>query len=476
MNTLCTHNNNIIQLTFQPLGKKKVEAKFDGGRITSDAGTLLLREIDRKYDILETFSRCFTDYRDTRYIDHTVEELVSQRVYAISAGYEDVNDHDRLRHDSLLATICGKEDPDGNGRKLERDKGKALAGKSTLNRLETGGEEVVSTERYKKIVYDAGAIGDFFVDVYLGITEKEPEEIILDVDATDDPVHGEQEGRFFHGYYDCYCYLPLYIFSGDHLLCAKLRVSNIDPSEGVVEELERIIGRIREKWPEVRIIVRGDSGFCREEVMSWCEGNGVDYVFGIARNNRLSKRLEKALKKVKRKYLISKKPQRVYRNFWYRTLNSWSRKRRVVGKAEYLHLGENPRFVVTSIWREEIESKRLYEELYCKRGDMENRIKEQQLQLFSDRTSSATMRANQLRLWFSCVAYVLLNLLREKALKGTEFAKLQCESIRVKLLKIGAQVRVSVRRVYMSLASGYPYQDIFLKILENIKRAHPLLC
>jgi hypothetical protein len=476
MNTVCTNNNNIIQLTFQPLGKKKVEAKFDGGRITSDAGTLLLREIDRKYGILESFSQCFTDYRDPRYIDHTVEELVSQRVYAIGAGYEDVNDHDRLRNDSLLATICGKEDPEGKGRKLERDKGKALAGKSTLNRLETGGEEMAGTERYKKIIYTAGAIGDFFVNVYLGTTEKEPEEIILDVDATDDPVHGEQEGRFFHGYYDCYCYLPLYIFSGNHLLCAKLRVSNIDPSEGVVEELQRIIGRIRDKWPEVRIIVRGDSGFCREEVMSWCEGNGVDYVFGIARNNRLLKRLEKALKKVKRKYLIHKKPQRIYRNIWYRTLNSWSRKRRVVGKAEYLSMGENPRFIVTSISKEEIEGKRLYEELYCKRGDMENRIKEQQLHLFSDRTSSATMRANQLRLWFSCVAYVLLNLLREKALKGTEFAKLQCESIRVKLLKIGAQVRVSVRRVYMSLASGYPYQGVFLKILENIKRARPLLC
>jgi hypothetical protein len=476
MNTICTHHDSILQLTFQPLGNKKVEAKFDGGMITSDAGTLLLREIDKKYGILGLFSQCFTDHRDPRYIDHTVEELVSQRVYAISAGYEDVNDHDRLRNDSLLAMICGKEDPEGKSRKLERDKGKALAGKSTLNRLETGGEEVASTERYKKIVYDGGAIGDFFVNVYMGVTEKEPEEIILDVDATDDPVHGEQEGRFFHGYYDCYCYLPLYIFSGDHLLCAKLRVSNIDASEGVVDELERIIGRVREKWPEVRIIVRGDSGFCREGVMSWCEGNGVDYVFGIARNTRLLHKLQKALKKVRRKYFISKKPQRVYRNFWYRTLNSWSRKRRIAGKAEYLPLGENPRFVVTSISKEEREAKRLYEELYCKRGDMENRIKEQQLQLFSDRTSSATMRANQLRLWFSCVAYVLLNLLREKALKGTEFAKLQCESIRVKLLKIGAQVRVSVRRVYTSLASGYPYQGTFLRILENIKRALPVIC
>ena len=476
MNTLCNEKNNIHYIKFQPLGNKKVEAKFDGGKITSDAGALLLREIDKANNLLKDFAGCFTDYRDCRYTEHRVRELISQRVYGICLGYEDLNDHDLLRNDPLLATMCGKEDPEGEGRKLVRDKGKALAGKSTLHRLETAHGDASKAERYKKVVYDAGAIEEYFVEVFLRTYGEKPKEIIIDVDATDDPLHGTQEGRFFHGYYDCYCYLPLYIFCEDHLLCAKLRVSNIDPAEGVVEELERIIKRIREEWPEVKILIRGDSGFCREEVMEWCEKHGVDYVFGIARNRRLVKKIEKVLKKVKRKYLISEKPQRVYRNFMYRTLNSWSRKRRVVGKAEYLPKGENPRFIVTSLSKEEIEGKELYEKIYCARGDMENRIKEQQLHLFADRTSSSTMRANQLRLWLSSVAYVIMHELRKRALQGTEFAKAQCETIRLKLLKIGAQVRVSVRRVYVSLASGYPYQDIFYKILKNIRRSYPQLC
>jgi hypothetical protein len=476
MNTVCNTNTIIKQLTLQPLGNKKVEAKFDGGRITSDAGALLLREIDESNNVIKDFASCFTDYRDRRYTEHGVQELISQRVYGICCGYEDLNDHDRLRNDPLMATICGKGDPEGEGRKLVRDRGKALAGKSTLHRLETGHGDVVSTDRYKKIVYEAGAIEEYFVEIFLRTYGEKPEEIVIDVDATDDPLHGEQEGRFFHGYYDSYCYLPLYIFCEDHLLCAKLRVSNIDSAEGVVEELERIIERIRGEWPEVKIVIRGDSGFCREGVMGWCEKHRVDYVFGIARNKRLVRRIEKDLKKVKRKYLISGEPQRLYRDFMYRTLDSWSRKRRVVGKAEYLPKGENPRFIVTSLCKEDIGGKELYEKVYCARGDMENRIKEQQLHLFADRTSSATMRANQLRLWFSSVAYVLMNELRKRALRGTEFARAQCETIRVKLLKIGAQVRVSVRRVYVSLASGYPYQDVFYKILENIERSYPQRC
>jgi hypothetical protein len=346
-----------------------------------------------------------------------------------------------------------------------------------LQRLETSGEQVGESERYKKIVHDTGTIENYFVEVFLKTYGEEPEEIILDVDATDDPVHGEQEGRFFHGYYDCYCYLPLYIFCGDYLLCAKLRSSNIDASEGVKGELERIVGKIREKWSKVRIIVRGDSGFCREEVMGWCEGQDrVEYVFGIARNTRLVKRIAKALKKVKRNYALRGEAQREYREFWYRTLNSWSRRRRVVAKAEYLDKGENPRFVVTSIGKERMEGKKLYEELFCGRGEMENRVKEQQLHLFADRTSTATMRANQLRLWFSSVAYVVMNEVRKRALRGTEFSRAQCETIRLKLLKIGAQVRVSVRRVYISLASGYPYQGVFWKVIENIRRAYPQRC
>ena len=476
MKTLCTSQNSISQIIFQPLGKKIVEARFNGGTITSDAGALLLREVAGANSLFEDFARCFIDARDPRYIEHTVQELVSQRVYGICLGYEDLNDHDRLRLDPLLATVCGKEDPEGERRRVERDRGRALAGKSTLQRLETSEEQVGESERYKKIVYDAGTIENYFVEVFLKTYGEEPEEIILDVDATDDPVHGEQEGRFFHGYYDCYCYLPLYIFCGDYLLGAKLRPSNIDASEGVKKELERIVGKIREKWSKVRIIVRGDSGFCREEVMGWCEGNGVDYVFGIARNARLVKRIAKALKKVKRNYALTKEGQREYREFWYRTLKSWSRRRRVVAKAEYLDKGENPRFVVTSIGKELMEGKKLYEELFCGRGEMENRVKEQQLHLFSDRTSSATMRANQLRLWFSSVAYVVMNEVRKRALEGTEFARAQCETIRLKLLKIGAQVRVSVRRVYISLASGYPYQEVFWKVIENIRRAYPQRC
>jgi hypothetical protein len=464
------------QIKFQPLGKKIVEARFNGGTITSDAGALLLREVVSAHSLFEDFARCFVDGRDQRYTEHTVEELVSQRVYGICLGYEDLNDHDRLRLDPLLATVCGKEDAEGERRRVERDRGKGLAGKSTLQRLETGGEEVGGGERYKKVVYDGEAIERYFVDVFLKTYGEEPQEIILDVDATDDPIHGRQEGRFFHGYYDCYCYLPLYIFCGDFLLCAKLRASNVDVAEGVKEELERIIGRIREVWPGVRIIVRGDSGFCREEIMGWCEGNGVEYIFGIAKNARLVERIAKALKKVKRRYAEEKEGQREYREFWYRTRTSWSRRRRVVAKAEYLDKGENPRFVVTSIGKGRMEGKELYEGLYCGRGEMENRVKEQQLHLFADRTSSATMRANQLRLWFSSVAYVLMNELRRRGLKGTEFVKAQCETIRLKLLKIGAQVRVSVRRVYISLASGYPYREAIWKVVENIRQAYPRRC
>jgi hypothetical protein len=476
LKTGCRSKNTIETLTFQPLGNKNVEANFDGGKITSDGGALLLREVDAAHGLLQEFSKCFDDGRDPRYIEHRLQELLSQRVYGICLGYEDLNDHDRLRNDPLLASVCGKEDPEGDRRKQRRDWGKALAGKSTLQRLETAGEEESVSGRYHKIFYDAKAIERYFVEVFLKTYGEAPRQITIDVDATDDPLHGEQEGRFFHGYYDCYCYLPLYIFCGGHLLSAKLRVSNIDPSEGVVEELERIVERIREQWPGVKVLIRGDSGFCREGLMSWCEGHGVDYVFGMARNVRLIRRLEKTLGKVRRKYLISGEAQRVYRNFMYRTLNSWSRKRRVVGKAEYLPKGENPRFIVTSVSKEEKQAKELYEKIYCARGDMENRIKEQQLYLFADRTSSSTMRANQLRLWLSSVAYVIMNELRSRALRGTEFARAQCGSIRLKLLKIGAQVRVSVRRVRVSFASGYPYQDSFYRILRNIREAYPQLC
>jgi len=473
MNTQCTTE----QLFFQGLGTRKVAGCFDGGTLTSDAGALLLREVDRARNIFEAFSSCFVDYRDPRYVEHTVRELIAQRTVGICLGYEDVNDHDELRRDPLLATVCGKLDPSGADRRTERDRGCALAGKSTLNRLETYGVGKEEHWKYKKICYAEQEIDQFFVDMFVKNHRKVPTEIILDVDATDDPLHGDQEGRYFHGYFDCYCYLPLYIFCGDELLYAKLKTADVDPGNESLLDIQKVVERIRERWPEVRIVLRGDSGFCRDGLMSWCERNGVFYVFGMAKNTRLRKRIEKELKKVrKRYYLQGRKPQRIYKEFYYRTRDSWSRRRWVIGKAEYMVQGENPRFVVSNLERESMLPRELYEELYCGRGDMENRIKEQQLYLFSDRTSSATMGANQLRLYFSSLAYVLMSELRRRALKGTEFAKAQCHTIRLKLLKIGAQVRVSVRRISVSFASSYPYQGIFIQVLANLKRAYPQLC
>jgi hypothetical protein len=464
------------KLLFQELGSREVVVDFGGGTITSDAGALLLREVDLANGFIEGFAGCFTDFRHPGYIEHSIEELVAQRIYGVCLGYEDVVDHDALRADPLFATLCGKIDPTGRERRKERDRGNALAGKSTLNRLETSSGYRINFGRYKKIVADGVMIADYFVKVFLKTYGRRPQRLVLDVDATDDPLHGKQEGRFFHGYYDCYCYLPLYIFCDEHLLCAKLRPSNIDASEGALEEVKRIVEMLREKWPEVKILLRGDSGFCREELMGWCEAHGVDYLFGMARNSRLLSRIGKELKRVERIYQKTGEPVRIFKDFTYRTLKSWSRRRRVVAKAEYLPKGPNPRFVVSSIGKEHIPAQQLYEDEYCGRGDMENRIKEQQLYLFSDRTSSATMRANQLRLWFSAMAYVIMNELRGRALQSTEFARATCETIRLKLLKIGAQVKVSVRRVYVSLASGYPYQEVFCKILAAIQKSYPLRC
>jgi hypothetical protein len=467
---------NPKQLHFQGLGSRKVVANFDGGTITSDAGALVLREIDAANHFFDDFASCFVDYREQGYVEHSVKELIAQRTIGLCLGYEDTNDHDELRRDPLLATVCGKLDPTGSKRKHTRDRGNALAGKSTLNRLETYGAGKQENQKYKKIYYSEEAIDQFFVDTFIKTTRKVPKEIILDLDATDDPLHGHQEGRFFHGYYDCYCYLPLYMFCGDKLLLAKLRTANLDPGHESLPDVERVIGQIRAHWPKVRIILRGDSGFCREDLMRWCEENDVLYIFGIARNSRLLKRIFKELKKARKRYFEQKKPQRIFKDFTYRTLTSWSRRRRVVGKAEYLAKGANPRFVVTNLPREVIEAQSLYEQMYCARGDMENRIKEQQLYLFADRTSSATMRANQLRLYFSSLAYVLMNELRIQGLQGTELAQAQCHTIRLKLFKIGARVRISVRRIVVSMATGYPYQNTFFQIMKNLKLAYPQLC
>jgi Transposase DDE domain group 1 len=462
------------QLEFQGLGRRQVVASFDGGRISSDGGLLLLREVARDTGVLERFARCFTDYRDPRLIEHQVAELVAQRVLALAQGYEDLNDHDALRDDTLLALAVGKSDLTGAQRLRERDRGHALAGKSTLNRLERTPEKLKPEERYKKIIYDPATIEELFTADFIRAHPHAPEELILDLDATDDPLHGQQEGRFFHGYYGCYCYLPLYIFCGDFLLCAKLRTSDRDGSAGALAEVARIVAQLRAVWPEVRITLRADSGFAREELMKWCEQHQVDYIFGLARNARLEAAISGELAEAEAQSRASGKPVRIFKDFTYQTLNSWSRSRRVVGKAEHLPDKSNPRFVVTSYPMARMAAAPLYEELYCARGDMENRIKEQQLGLFADRTSSATMRANQLRLWFAAIAYVLVNHLRHTGLRDTELVRAQVSTIRCRLLKLGARVTVSVRRIVASLSSAFPLQALFARVLANLQRAYPL--
>jgi hypothetical protein len=451
-----------------------VVGRFDGGAITSDAGGLLLREVEKRTGIIERFAACFGDCRKQEQVEHTVKELVAQRVYALALGYEDLNDHDQLRQDPLLAILADKPDPTGESRARERDRGKALAGKSTLNRLELTKAEVEERERYKKIVMDQAAVDRLLVEIFLEAPAKPPAEIILDLDATDDPLHGNQEGRFFHGYYGHYCYLPLYIFCEDSLLCARLRPSNIDASAGCVEELMRIVAQIRQAWPQVKITLRGDSGFCREELMAWCEQEGVDYVLGLAKNQRLEAEVVSEQAEVRAAYEQTGKGARVFKEFRYQTRKSWSRARRVVAKAEHLEKGANPRFVVTSLEAESWAPRALYEDLYCARGEMENRLKEQ-LMLFADRTSTAFLRSNQNRLYFSSVAYLLVEALRRLGLKQTELAQAQAATIRLKLLKIGALIRITVRKVWLSLAGGYPYAELFARIYAALQ-AIPLRC
>jgi hypothetical protein len=461
---------NTKSVEFQKHQRKEVVGRFDGGAISSDAGALLLREVNTKIRIVEQAAACFSDMRNPQRIEHTVAELVGQRVYGLALGYEDLNDHDRLRCDPLMAVLAGKEDPTGDDRLRERDKGKALAGSATLNRLELTAAQVADAERYKKISFDLEMGMALFTQIFLQAKRETPSVLIIDLDATDDPVHGHQEGRFFHGYYGHYCYLPLYIFCGESLLWAELRPSNIDGSLGSVDALKRIIPQIRKKWPDVIIIVRGDSGFCRDDLMTWCEARDVDYILGMGKNSRLNALVEKEMKKAKRRYAETGQASRVYRDFSYRTLKSWTRKRRVVGKAEYIPGKENQRFVVTSLSRWAAPAQELYEQLYCARGDMENRIKEQQLDMFADRTSAETMRANQIRLWFSSLAYCLVQSLREMGLKGTKMEKAQCGTIREKLFKIGAQIVVTVRRIWIHYSEAYPLQSLFDRIMENLRR------
>lgn len=439
---------------FAPVEGRPVVAAFDGGAITSNAGALLLGATDRAIDLTRRFAECFRDGRRPELIEHRVSTLVAQRVIGIALGYEDIVDHDQLRHDPVLAVLVGKLE-------ARRPDCAPLAGKSTLNRLELGAEAMT---RYHRIAHDAPAIADLFVTLFIEAHRRAPKQIILDLDATDDPIHGHQEGRFFHGYYDCHCYLPLYIFCGRHLLVAKLRRSNIDASAGATEEVARVVRQIRQRWRRTRILLRADSGFARDKLMAWCEENSVDFLFGLARNKRLQDELHVDLAWAEEKAEAAGRPVRRFKDFRWSTRNSWSRRRRVVGKAEWIPGPEpgsgkaNPRFVVTSLSPREATAKHLYEKIYCARGEMENRIKECQLDLFADRTSAATMRANQLRLWLASMAYVLICALRRIGLAHTRFAKATCGTIRLALFKIGALVRISVRRIKIAMASAHPAQ------------------
>jgi hypothetical protein len=444
---------------FEGSGKREIVARFDGGTISSDGGAFLLRQTEKRLNLLARFAECFLDGRHQSLVEHSIAEMVSQRVYGLALGYEDLNDHEQLRIDPVFGILAGKEslaDP--------------LAGKSTLNRMELG---TGINDRYKKITFWKQGVDELLVSVFIESHEKAPTEIVLDMDTTDLPLHGKQEGRFFHGYYDNYCYLPLYVFCGDHVLCARLREADHDAAFGCLQEIERIVKQIRGAWPEVKIVLRGDSGFCRNELMSWCENNSVDYLFGMARNQRLRRIIGQQMHEATVQWKQTGEPARVFTEFAYSTKKKakkagWDRERRVVAKAEHIDGKENPRFVVTSLTSKNWTGQALYEGLYCGRGDMENRIKEQ-FSLFADRVSAETMRANQMRLYLSAMAYILVSGLRRVGLKGTELAQAQVATIRTKLLKIGAQIRVSVRKVWVSMASSYPWQDLYQQVWSNLR-------
>lgn len=442
------------QLSFQGISGRRVEARFDGGRVSSDGGLLLIRELVKRCGILKRFADCFEDFRNPKFVIHPLERLLEQRLYGLIAGYEDLNDHDALRKDPLLQELFAQ--------------GEDLASRNTLNRMELTRADASKKERYKKILCRIDAVERFLVGEFLRQLPKDTEEIVLDLDATDFPLHGEQEQRFFHGYYNCYCYLPLYILCGDHLLCAKLRPSNIDGSAGSLEEVQKIVVQLRNERPGLRIILRADSGFARDSLLSWCEENAVDFIIGMAQNPRLRAEIKEELELAEKQFQETNEPARLFKEFSYRTLDSWSRERRVIAKAEHLRLGENPRFIVTSLSTEVVGAAALYEKRYCMRGDAENRIKEQ-LTLFADRMSTSEFRSNQIRLLFSSVAYVIMTAFRRTALRGTVLQNAQFDTIRLKLFKIGARIIRSTRRVFISLPQSFPHQTLFALILARLQ-------
>lgn len=435
------------ELDFGSSGGRKLVGAFDGGAITSNGGAVLLGAADRAIRLTERLARCFTDLRLADAVTHAVADLLRQRIFGLALGYEDLLDHDALRHDPALTAV------------LDRPGGR-LAGKSTLNRLEHAAK--IGRDRHHKLDHDGTAIERLFVDIFLEAHAEPPPRIVIDLDATDDPLYGEQEGRHFNGYYDCYCYLPLYIFCGRHLLAAKLRTSSVDAADGSVAEVARIVAQIRARWPRTTIVIRADSGFCRDDLMTWCEANEVQYVLGLAGNRRLVARIAPEMRKARRKAKRTGQPARVFADFAYRTRRSWGAKRRVIGKAEWTNGEANPRFIVTNIHAAFGPPHFLYETVYCQRGEMENRLKECQGDLFADRTPAPTMRANQLRLWLSSLAYVLMCAVRRIGLAGTKLERATCGTIRLALLKIGALVTISVRRVKLAFASACAMRDVFL--------------
>lgn len=464
-------------LDFGSVEGRSIVAQFDGGEITSDGGALLLAKTNAAIRLVGRAAAAFSDGRNPDLIEHAVETMVGQRIIGDALGYPDINDHDRLRHDPLLGSILGKLSA--------RDKRCApLAGKSTLNRLEHAPEEgeARAPRRYHKISYDAAAIDRLFLDIFKEAEdaedgrhrkgkgkEKQRKLFVLDPDATDVPLHGQQEGRHFHGHYDCYCYLPLYIFCNRHLLTARLRPSSVDGAFGITEEIARITAFIRAHWPDALIVVRADSGFCRDELMTWCEDNDVHFVIGCAKNIRLNAAIVPELAEAEAEHKETRRPARRFKDLVYQTHNSWTQPRRVVAKAEWTEGEANPRFIVTSLHEDVMDARALYEDFYCKRGEMENRIKETQTDLFGDHMPATTMRANQLRLYFSALAYVLMCALRRIALAGTKLERATCATIRLCLLKIGAQITVSVRRVKVALATSCPWRELF-------EAAHERLC
>ena len=464
-------------LLFQDLCSRKVVADFSGGTLSSDGGVLLLRQVDLSLGLTRRLAACFGDQRNQTFVEHSVPELLAQRLYGEALGYEDVNDHQQLRRDPLLAAACGKKDPLGEDRTFHP--GPALAGPSTLNRLELSNAK---KSRCHKLPHDPKKIQALLAEMGARCLPKNAVEIVIDLDAMGHRLHGSQEGRHFNAYYDDYVYLPLYAFVGNIPLWAQLRTSDRGAAHGVVPALEEIVTALRRRCKKARIILRGDSGFCHDEIMAWCESQpGVYYCLGLSKNSVLLERADKAMMDARARHCLTGAVRtRVFSQFEYQTKSgTWSRGRRVIAKAEVTAQGDNPRFIVTDLpatgFRDEEDKTRftearLYEEFYCARGEMENVLKQQVLDMEADRMSTHYLASNQLRLWLATFAYLLMERVRALGLYGSQLAQATVGSVRLKLLKVAAQVRVSVRRVYVQLSGAYPLQELFRQCHGRLMR------